>query len=160
MGDPVTTSGSHVYISTTSITSSTDTIGEFAALSWTEIGNIETIGDFGDEAPLVTFSSIGAGRVFKTKGARDAGEMTLTVAHDPADTGQIALVTAEGTKFNYGFRVILADASGPSMSNSVIYFRGIPRSQRFNPGGNDAVTRRMFAIAVNSQLYISTSISV
>jgi hypothetical protein len=160
MADPVTTSGSRVYISTTAITSSTNSVALFAALTWTEIGNIETIGDFGDESPLVTFSAIGAGRVFKTKGARDAGEMTLTVAHDPADAGQSACIAAEQTKFNYGFRVILADATGPSMSNSVIYFRGIVRSQRFNPGGNDAVTRRNYAIALNSQLYSSLSISV
>jgi hypothetical protein len=160
MGDPVTTSGSRVYISTISVTSSTDTLAEFAALSWTEIGQIETIGDFGDESPLITFSAIGAGRVFKAKGARDAGEMALTVGHDPVDPGQLALVAAELTKFNYAFRVIFADAAGPSFSNTVVYFRGMVRSQRFNPAGNDAILRRMFTIPVNSQLYISTSISV
>lgn len=160
MSNPVTTSGTKVYISTVTVTGTTDTLAEFAALSWTEIGLIETIGDFGDEAPMVTFSAIGDGRVFKTKGARDAGEMTLTCAHDPADTGQAALIAAEQTKFNYGFRVIFADAATASMSNSVVYFRGIVRSQRFNPGGNDAITRRMFNVAVNSPLFSSLSISV
>lgn len=160
MGDPVTTSGTHVYISTAAVTTSIATVGQFAALSWTEIGLIETIGDFGDQATVINFAAIGDGRVRKSKGARDAGDMQLTVAFDAADAGQNALDAAEQTNNNYGIRVIFADGPTGSFSNTVVYFRGLVTSKRFSPGGNDTILKRMFMIAVNSKLYIVGSTSV
>lgn len=160
MGEPVTTSGTRVFISTIAVTNATDTLAEFAALTWTEIGLIETIGDFGDEASTVNFSAIGDGRVRKSKGARDAGTMALTCAFDAADVGQNALDAAEQTNSNYAFRVVFNDGPTASYSDTIVYFRGLVLSKRLSPGGNDTILKRTFNVAVNSQLYFNLSTSV
>ncbi len=67
---------------------STDTTAEFAALTYTEIGLAETLGEFGDESNNVNFTALGDARVRKAKGARDAGTLALTVAHDPTDAAR------------------------------------------------------------------------
>lgn len=151
-GDIVTASGTRVYIGPAS-TADTDTLTEFEALSWTEIGLIESVGEFGDQSSDVSFAAIGDGRMRHAKGARDAGTMTLTCAHDPTDVGQGALEDAEATNDNYAFKVVLPDAPTAQYSDTIIYFRGLVRSKRKNIGTNDNVIRNTFEVGINSQLF-------
>jgi len=152
MGDIITASGTKIYIGN-AVTSDVDTIAEFEATTiWTEIGLVESLGEFGDESSAVNFAALGDGRTRKAKGARDAGTLAITVAHDPLDAGQLAIEAAEGTNFNYSFKVVLPD--GPSgYSDTIIYFRGLVMSKRMNVGSNDNVVRRVFNVGINSELY-------
>ena len=52
------------------------------------------VGEFGDQSNDVTFAAIGDSRVRHAKGARDAGTLSLTCAHDPLDAGQAAMEAA------------------------------------------------------------------
>lgn len=154
MGDIITASGAKIYISAGAVLSSVDTIPEFEAITtWIEIGLVESLGEFGDEAQAVTFAALGDGRVRKAKGARDAGVMALTVAHDPTDLGQAAIEAAEQTNDNYAFKVVIPDAPTPAYSDTIIYFRGLVMSRRKNVGTNDNVVRNTYNIGVNSQLF-------
>lgn len=161
MGDISTASGTRVYIGTQVITTAADTLAEFLAMStWTEIGLIESVGEFGDESADVAFAAIGDGRTRHAKGARDAGTMALVCAHDPTDAGQAAIELAEQTDFNYAFRVLLADSPGGAYSNSDIYFRGLVRSRRKNVGTNDNVIRNTYNVGVNSELFVAPATSL
>jgi len=149
----ITASGTHVYIGA-AVTDACDTTGEFAAATpYVEIGLLETVGEYGDSSAVVNFAVIGDGRVRKAKGARDAGELTLTSAHDPLDTGQLAMIAAEATKNSYAFKVVIPDRSVPANVDSIHYFRGKVNSKRLNVGTNDNVVRRMFTVLVDSQIY-------
>lgn len=153
MAEVVTASGAKIYIGP-AVTDATDTTGEFAALTpYVEIGLVETLGEFGDEANIVTFTALGDGRVRKTKGARDAGTMALTVAHQPTDAGQAALEAAEATNNKYAFKVVYPDRPNPSGTDSIDYFRALVASKRKNVGGNDNVIRRTYSIALDSPVY-------
>ena len=77
MSDIFTATGTKIFIGP-SVTNTTDTAAEFAALSWTEIGLVESIGEFGDQASMVTGAVIGDGRMRKARGARDAGELAIS----------------------------------------------------------------------------------
>lgn len=161
MGDISTASGTRVWIGTSVITTAADSLAEFLAMStWTEVGLIESIGEFGDESADVTFASIGDGRTRHAKGARDAGTMALVVAHDPTDAGQAAVELAEQTEFNYAFRVLVADSPGVTYSNTDIYFRGLVRSRRKNIGTNDNVIRNTYNVGVNSELFVAPAVSL
>lgn len=148
----ITASGTKFYIGS-QVTDAVDTAGEFASQTWTEIKNVETFGEFGDESSAVTFSSVGDGRVQKAKGARDAGSLAVTVGLVPDDAGQLAIIAAEGTNKNYAFKMELPDAPTDQFTNTVNYFRGLVMSKRLNVGGNDNVLRRTFNIGINSQIY-------
>lgn len=153
-GDIVTASGTKVYIGPAVTAISADTLVEFQAISgWTEIGLVESVGEFGDESSDVAFAAIGDGRTRHAKGARDAGTMAITVAHDPTDVGQAAVELAEATNDNFAFRVTLPDAPTPAFSDTELYFRGLVRSKRKNVGTNDNVIRATYNIGVNSEVF-------
>lgn len=158
MGDIVTASGTRVYIGAAVVATQADSLAEFEAMTgWTEIGLIESVGEFGDSSSDVSFAVIGDGRTRHAKGARDAGTMTITCAHDPTDAGQLALEAAEATNDNYAFKVVLPDAPTGSYSNTQIYFRALVRSKRKNIGSNDNVIRNTFECGINSELFTDPS---
>lgn len=152
MGDIVTASGTRVYIGV-AVASTIDSIAEFEAVStWTEVGLVESVGEYGDEANLVTFQAVGDGRVRKAKGARDAGTLALVCGHDPTDVGQAALIAAEATNDKYSFKIVLPD--GPvGYSDTIQYFRGLVLGKRQNVGNNENVIRRNFSIAIDSEVF-------
>jgi hypothetical protein len=153
-GDFRTTNGSQLFISPTSVTSATDSLPEFEAISdWVKVGNIEDLGEVGDEATMVTGATIEDGRIRKAKGARDAGTQAVICFHDPLDVGQLALIDAEATKFNYPFKLIVNDAPSEAYSNTIQYYRGLVGGKRLRMGTNDNIMRRTFNIAVNSEVF-------
>ena len=154
MGDISTGSGSKVFIGAAVTVTQADTLAEFQAMgsAWTEIGLVESLGEFGDQSNDVTFASLGDGRVRHAKGARDAGTMAIVVAHDPTDVGQAAIEAAEQTSFNYAFRVVVND--GPTgFSDTELFFRGLVMSRRKNIGTNDNVIRNTYNVGVNSEIF-------
>ena len=154
MGDIQTTSGARFFIGNASVTSAVDTLAEFEATSqWIEVGLVEDLGELGDEASAVTGAAIGDGRIRKAKGARDAGTLAVVCFHDPLDVGQLALIAAEGTNNNYGFKIILPDSPSQAYSDTIQYFRGLVMSKRLRMGTNDNIMRRMFNIGVNSEVF-------
>jgi Phage tail tube protein, TTP len=159
MGDIVTASGTRVYIGSAVTTAQADTLAEFQAMTaWTEITLIESLAEFGDESADVTFAAIGDARTRHAKGARDAGTMAITCAHDPTDIGQAAVETAEATNDNFAFRVVLPDGP-PGFSDTTLYFRGLVRSKRKNVGTNDNVIRNVYNVGVNSEVFIQPAAS-
>jgi hypothetical protein len=148
-----TAAGTKVYISTTPVADETDTLAEFTALQWAEIGLVENLPEYGDEAAAVTFTSLGDGRVRKGKGARDAGSMSLTFGNDPEDEGQLAVIAAEGTNYSYGFRVVYPDRPNPTGTDTEEFFRGIVRSKRRAGGDVNAVLRRTATVDIDSEVF-------
>lgn len=153
MADIFTATGTKIFIGP-SVTNATDTAAEFAALSWTEVGLVESLGEYGDQSSAVTFAVIGDGRTRKAKGARDAGSVTITVGHDSADVGQAALIAAEATYNNYAFKVVLPNRLNVSGTDEIQYFRGLVMSKRLNVGGNDNVVKDTFEVGINSPVYV------
>ena len=127
-----------------------DTLAEFEALSYVEVGEVEDFGELGDESSVVSFAAVGDARVRKGKGARDGGTMVLVVGKDPLDAGQLALKAAERTTFEYAIKVELSDAPTAGHTNTTTYFRGLVMSQRDRYGQNDNIVRTVFNIGVNS----------
>jgi Phage tail tube protein, TTP len=156
-----TASGTRVFIGAAVTQLEADTLPEFEAMSaWTEVGEVESVGEFGDQANDVTFAALGDGRVRHSKGARDAGTMALVCGHDPLDVGQAAVDAAEQTKTNFAFRVILPDAPTPAYSNTIYYFRGLVASRRKNIGTNDNIIRSNYNVLISSELFTNLAHSV
>ena len=157
-GDITTATGAKIFIGPSVAASAADTLTELKALTYVEIGLVESLGEFGDEASAVTFAALGDGRIRKAKGARDAGMMAITVAHTPEDTGQAAIEAAEQTNNNYAFKVVLPDSPANDWSDTTIYFRGLVMSRRKNIGTNDNVIRNTYNVGVNSELFTELAV--
>ncbi len=80
--------GSKIYLGTTV---AADTPAEFAADTWIEIKDTENLGEFGDEAAIISYRTLDQGRVRKMKGSVDGGTLELVVAADFLDAEQTPL---------------------------------------------------------------------
>lgn len=151
MSTPVGSTGTRVYISA-SVTAEPVDAAAYALLAWTEIGDVESLGDYGDEAPILTAQTLQDERVFKAKGARDAGTLAITCLDRPDDAGQIAAIAAEATKFNYPIKVVLPNRLTVSGTDQIEYFIGLISSKRLTVGDNSSFIKRMFQVAINSKV--------
>lgn len=147
-------SGSKLYIGGVA-TSLNQTLADYQEDSYVSVGELEDIGEFGDESESINFTSLNDGRVRKLKGPRDAGTMPVTVGDDTTDEGQTAMEAAEATSFDYNFYVELPDAITLGGDNSRHYFAGKVMSKRRNVGNATNVIRRSFTVGINSAI-IST----
>jgi hypothetical protein len=141
-----------IYVSNAAATSAVDTLSEYAALTYIEIGEVTNLGEFGDEASLVNHLSLSDGRVRKLPGPRDAGMLPLVCAFDPLDEGQLALIEYADTTFEYAFKIELADAPSNLYSNSVFYFRGPVTSQKISNGDANSVQTITFNVPINTAI--------
>lgn len=89
---------------------------DFASVAWTELKGWQTMGAIGDAATLISEDVISSGRTLKAKGTRNAGSMQNNFIIMPNDPGQIALIAAENTDFNYPFKLAFDDAPPPKTS--------------------------------------------
>lgn len=143
--------GTKIFIGPVTTTDDTST---YAALTgWKEIGEVESIGEFGDSASAINFTSLSKSRVRKRKGARDAGDVSVVCANIPDDEGQLAAITAEGTRFTYAFKVVANDAPDADGSESEFYFGALVMSKRLNVGASNAVNKRTFNLAIDTDIH-------
>lgn len=149
----ITGSGATVSIGPAVTEAEADTIAELEVLVYVPIGQVVSIGAFGDAANDVSISILGDSRVRHAKGARDAGTMTITVAHDPLDEGQAAVEAAQATNNEFAVKVVYPDAPTDAYSDTIKYFRALVRSERPTDITNDAVMQKTYEFGINSQIY-------
>lgn len=96
----------------------------FAALTYTAVGKLGSVPDMTGEHDIATFDNLGTGEEEKFADVLRAGEGTLSVGLDYADTGQSAIEGAVGDKVAWKF----------TLKDGTVYYRnGIVRS--FRPTG-------------------------
>lgn len=115
--------------------------------TYTAIGGVESLSEFGDSSAEVTFTGLTDARVQKLKGSRNAGNMTISMAFLGTDAGQAALITAEAdnTSSNYNFKVEFSDGE-------VRYFSGQVASVVESVGGADSVVMLNCEVRINTPL--------
>ncbi|AUX76411.1 hypothetical protein [Sinorhizobium fredii] len=113
--------GAKIYIgpAVNSVPDDADVIESlFTSVSFTEVKGWQTMGAIGDAATLITEAVISSGRDLKAKGTRNAGSMQNNFIILPTDAGQIALIAAEKTDYNYPFKLAFDDAP-PAKTSTV-----------------------------------------
>lgn len=126
-------------------TASASVLSDYTADTYAEVGEIESMGEFGDQVSPVNFTALANRRVRKFKGTYDAGEMQLTVGFDGNDAGQTALNSAleDSSSDDYNFKVEFEDGD-------VFYFSGKVMSRRINVGAADSIITATISVAINS----------
>lgn len=140
---------SKLYIGTTA--AKTDAAG-YAADTWTEIGLVEDIGEFGDKAEQIKFTALGDSRVRKLKGARDAGTVEVTVAWDSTDAGQDKVRLAAAADVGYNFKVVLSDKI--ATSGSIFYFNALVNGSPVKMGNVNDVVRQVYSLDVTTDVVV------
>jgi hypothetical protein len=152
MAELIPVAGAKIFISAgTYDTKSADYAeGDFSAETWTEIDGWESMGGVGDEAEIITTNLINRNRTLKQKGTRDAGTMENNFAIIRGDSGQDALIAAEATNDNYGFKIEFDDSGGTSPTT--LYFIGLVTNVREVGGTSNTVQMMNGSVAINSNI--------
>jgi len=146
------TNGATIGICTTAQTTEPANAAAYQALTFVDIGEVESLGAFGDTSNEVTFTAIDDARVKKIKGARNAGNLELVCGIDYEDTGQAALITAEGTIHDYAFCITINDApSGGTPSERYFLAKVMSASEQLDSADN--------VMKLNATLGINTAVT-
>lgn len=138
-----TSAGTKLY--TTSSAPATYSSAGFAALTWTEVGEIVNLGDFGRTYNVVNHIQLGSRKTVKLKGSYNEGNLNLQLARAPGDVGQAKLVTALGVDTSYSFKVVLQDGT-------IMYFSGQVVNYTTNVGASDQIVGASCVIEINNDI--------
>lgn len=154
-----TGSGSKIYIATA--TTAVANQAAYEALTFVEVEDTESIGEFGDTTNPVTFIGLGDSRVQKKKGSQDAGTLTVSMAFNEllsgsplTGQGRLLAASEDTTSTDYHFKVEYNDAStgSPLGTNTTRYFSGQVGTFVEGVPGADEILR------VSSEIRINTAI--
>lgn len=126
----------------------------YGLLSYTEVGEVVSIGDFGDVFNEVNFTALADSRVRKFKGSVNAGTITFELGLDTTDSGQNAVEAARdvtsATLQEYAWKVELNDSGGSNPTT--FYFRGLCMSYTNNIGEVESIVGSTVNVAINSAI--------
>lgn len=112
--------GAKFYISTTVQAEDLADAAAYAALTYTEVKNVGSVGEMGTKTNVLTYDQLDTLTAQKAKGISNAGDPEIEVARNNADTGQAAMKAA-GVPTNvdfYAFKTVMPNGD-------VFYNRGL-----------------------------------
>ena len=95
----------------------------YGALTFTNIGEVTDLGEFGREYNLITHNPIDTRATKKLKGSYNEGQIALTVALDTADAGQNIAKTASTSDADYYFKVTMQNGAAYYFPAKVMTFK-------------------------------------
>lgn len=141
---PVMTSAGSTIAISTALPGTQDAAG-FNALTYTVVGEVTDIGEFGKEFNLVNHSPVGSRQVRKFKGSFNNGSLQLQMARDVSNAGQTSMRSALNSDNSFSFRVQLQDGTR-------LYFTGKVMSFKTAVGTVDQITGASATIEVDSEI--------
>ncbi len=105
----------------------------YEALTFTNIGEVTDLGEFGREFNLVTHNPLGSRGTVKLKGSFNEGSINVQLGLDTDDAGQILAKTASQSDNDYSFNVT-------TQNGDDYYFQAKVMSFKVGIGSVDGVT--------------------
>ncbi|MDC8446457.1 MAG: hypothetical protein LV471_11095 [Nitrosomonas sp.] len=136
------TAGSTLKVSASS-PATFDTAG-YGALTFTAVGEITNLGEFGAESALITHLPIGTRIVQKFKGSKNMGQMNMTLGLDTDDAGQILMKAGQASDNAYSFEVT-------TQNGDKYYFQAMVMSFKVVLGGTDDITSANCVLEITGQ---------
>lgn len=115
----------------------------YDALTFTSIGEVTDLGEFGREYALVTHNPLGSRGTVKKKGSFNEGSISLQVGLDTDDAGQILLKSASLSDSNHSFKVT-------TQNGDIYYFQAQVMSFKVGVGSVDQVTSAMIMLELTT----------
>jgi hypothetical protein len=111
----------------------TFTVTGYEALTFSAVGEITDLGEFGREYTLVTHNPIANRGTQKFKGSFNEGQMTLQLGLDTDDAGQIIMKAGALSDADYSFEVT-------TQNGDKYFFQAKVMSFRLSVGNVDQIT--------------------
>lgn len=105
----------------------------YAALTFTAVGEVTDLGEFGREYSLVTHNPVGNRGTQKFKGSFNEGTMNLSLGLDTDDAGQVLMKSASTSDSPHSFEVT-------TQNGDKYYFQAMVMSFKVGVGSVDSIT--------------------
>ncbi len=105
----------------------------YAALTYTAVGEITDLGEFGREFALVTHNAVGSRGTQKYKGSFNEGTMNLTLGLDTDDAGQVLMKAASLSDSPYSIQV-------QTQNGDKYFFQAMVMNFKVGVGSVDSIT--------------------
>lgn len=115
----------------------------YGALTFTTIGEVTDLGEFGREYALVTHNPVGNRGTVKRKGSFNEGTMSLSLGLDTDDAGQILAKAASKSDDDYSIEVVLQDGTP-------YWFQAQVMSFKLGVGSVDQITSATIALELTT----------
>lgn len=146
MSDVYTAAGTIISVSDTLPTSYDDDASDgFPSLSFTEVGEVTDLGEFGRVYEQVVHNPLNNRRTIKRKGSYDDGEVSMVVARTPGDAGQTILQTGLDSDDSISVKVEL-------QSGDVLYFSVQVMSYTANVGTINQIVQSSVTLAIDNDI--------
>lgn len=143
-----TAAGSKIFIGGSNPTA--DPADLTAETSWTEIGEVTNIPEFGKSFTKIEHKPLNDRSTYKFKGGFDGGSLNLDIARAPSDAGQAACILALEDDGSYNFKIEFNDQPvGASATPTTIAFMGKVFSYTTNLGNRDGIIAAKMMIEID-----------
>lgn len=132
-------------LSLTASAPATYTQAGFSALTFTNIGEIFEMGEFGRQYNLVTFNPLSDRRTVKRKGSFNDGTIACQMARVPSDAGQALLTQAVDSDLSYSVKIELQDGT-------VFFTTAQIMSYTTNIGNTDQITSATVNLEIDNDI--------
>jgi len=136
-----TTAGTTIGI--TAAAPATFNAAGYDALTFTNIGEVTDLGEFGREYTMASHNPIGSRGTVKKKGSFNEGQMTLQLGLDTDDAGQILAKAAALSDADYSFKVTMP-------SGDIYYFQALTMSFKVSAGDVNKITSATIALELQT----------
>lgn len=130
-------------IGITSMAPATFNVTGYDALTFTAIGEVTDLSEFGKEFALVTHNPVGSRGTQKFKGSFNEGTMNLQLGLDTDDAGQVLAKAAALSDLDYYFKVT-------TQNGDIYYFAGKVMMFKVVIGSVDQITSANMTIELTS----------
>lgn len=124
---------------------STYDVAGFDAVSFDTIGEVTDAGEYGKVYNLVTHNPLATRQTKKFKGSYNNGSITLQLAIDEADVGQIAASTASDSDDSYSIRVT-------KQNGAIDYFTAQVMSFTTSVGSVDSIESGSIQLEIDNDI--------
>lgn len=138
----MTTTAAGVTLHVSAGTPATYNEAGFEALTWTNVGQCQQLGEFGKTYQDVTSTVLSRRGEIGYKGTFKAGQLSFPVELDRTDAGQTLMLTALDSDDNYSFKITEQDGG-------VTYLRGIVMKFAPNIQGPNSIVTANVTITLN-----------
>ena len=139
----MTSAGSKLWIG---LPPATVNLAGLQAVSYTEVGEVVDIGEFGRTYNLVTHNPLGNRITVKRKGSINNGTLAVQMAYAPADPGQTLLAAAVDSDSSYSYKVELQDGTE-------FLFTAQAMGYPIQVGGVDSITASTCNVEIDSPIW-------
>lgn len=154
MANLFTGAGTVVGMTATTTPPATADAAGYAALTYIDLGCIESLGSFGGTATITEFTCLSDAIVQKLKGSRNNGDLEITLALDDGIAGwdNIQAAYEDISSGNFYFRVSYGNKPNATGTGSIRYFGGKVSSVTENVTGADEVVTVTLTIAISTPI--------